>query len=57
MTKPTKQMQRMARAGAFCEVLVISVVIQAVVNMILEKAGIQMRLALYETALIWMFCK
>jgi hypothetical protein len=48
---------RLARAAAFGEVLVISLVIQALLNMLFEKLGIQLRLAVYETALIWMFCK
>jgi len=57
MKKQGTQSQRAERARAFCEVLCISIVIQALVNMIFEKAGIQMRLAVYETALIWMFCR
>lgn len=48
---------RIIRATAFTEVLIISLVIQAVINMIFEKTGIELRLAFYETALIWMFCK
>jgi hypothetical protein len=48
---------RMKRASAFCEVLVVSLLIQAILNLIFEKLGVQLRLAVYETALIWMFCK
>jgi hypothetical protein len=48
---------RIDRASAFFEVLVISLVIQAVLNLVFEKLGVQLRLAVYETALIWMFCK
>jgi hypothetical protein len=53
----TQARNRIDRASAFIEVLVISLLIQAVLNLIFEKLGVQLRLAVYETALIWMFCK
>lgn len=56
-TRISEAKNRIIRAIAFAEVLIISLVIQAVINMIFEKAGIDLRLAFYETALIWMFCK
>ena len=48
---------RMQRALAFAEVLAASILIQAVLNILFEKLGVDLRLAVYETALIWMFCK
>jgi len=53
----SQMLNRIQRASAFAEVLIVSLVIQALLNMIFEKLGVQMRLAVYETALIWMFCK
>lgn len=48
---------RFERAAAFVEVLLVSLVIQAILNKAFELSGIELRLAVYETALIWMFCK
>jgi hypothetical protein len=44
------------RLQAFAEVLCIALAIQAIVNFIFQRAGIDIRLATYEVALIWMFC-
>jgi hypothetical protein len=60
MTKKIQQTpikQRLERVAAFAEVLGVSLLIQAVLNAVFESIGIQLRLAVYETALIWMFCK
>jgi len=55
---PEKQIDgRIQRALAFAEVLAASILIQAVLNVLFEKLGIELRLAVYETALIWMFCR
>lgn len=48
---------RLKRAAAFTEVLLVSLLIQAILNATFEAIGIELRLAVYETALIWMFCK
>ena len=47
----------MQRVLAFGEVLAASILIQAVLNILFEKLGVDLRLAVYETALIWMFCR
>jgi hypothetical protein len=62
MTKRQPKIQpvlkgRLDRAAAFAEVLIVSLVIQAAFNKVFELSGIDLRLAVYETALIWMFCK
>jgi hypothetical protein len=57
MSPRRKPNLRLERARSFAEVLVISLVIQAILNFIFEMLGIQLRLAVYETALIWLFCK
>jgi len=56
-TKETQLQNKVARVKAFSEVLIMSLLIQSVFNFVSEKLGIQLRLAVYETALIWMFCK
>jgi len=57
MSPRRKSNLHLERARSFAEVLVISLVIQAILNLIFEMLGIQLRLAVYETALIWMFCR
>ena len=60
MTKKLKEtplQSRLQRAGSFTEVLLVSLVIQAILNAVFEAVGVQLRLAVYETALIWMFCR
>ena len=53
----SKMQSRLDRAAAFAEVLVVSLLIQAILNAVFEAIGVQLRLAVYETALIWMFCR
>ena len=48
--------QRITRLKAFSEVLVLAVVIQFVVNWLFKVCGIDLHVAVYEVALIWLFC-
>jgi hypothetical protein len=48
--------ERRKRLQAFAEVLCIALAIQAIANFIFQQAGMDIRLAAYEVALIWMFC-
>jgi hypothetical protein len=57
MLKETATKARLDRAASFAEVLLVSILIQAILNAIFEAMGVELRLAVYETALIWVFCK
>lgn len=48
--------RRRKRLQAFGEVIAISLVIQALANFAFERCGLDIRLATYEVALIWLFC-
>jgi hypothetical protein len=49
--------ERLGRATAFGEVLLISILIQAALNLAFKSADMQLRIGFYEVALVWMFCK
>ena len=50
-------MKRLEKIIAFAEVMVISMLIQAALNLAFKHADMQLRIGFYEVALVWMFCK